>query len=89
MLRITALQDEPTATLRLEGRLAGPWIESLRAACAEVLREGRGLTLDLGEVALIDRPALAVLTELAAQGVTFTRCSSYHAEQLRTALAAR
>jgi hypothetical protein len=89
MLRITTFPDDPAATLRLEGHIAGPWIEPFRAACAEVLREGGGLTLDLGEVALIDRPALALLIELAAQGVTFTRCSSFHTEQLRSALAAR
>lgn len=89
MLRITYLSNLPTETLlRLEGHIAGPWIDSLRTACAEPLREGRRLTLDLSGVELIDRSALALLTELGAAGVTFTGCSSFHAEQLKAALTA-
>ncbi len=86
MLRISlTASTHDTATLHLEGQIVSPSTEELAAACTQVLNAGRQLTLDLRDVSLIDRPALAFLAELAARAVTFARCSPFHAEQIRQA----
>src|SRR5258706_15222832 len=90
MLRISNIETaENAATLRLEGQIAGPWTEELSAACERVLEAGRDLTLDLEDVSLIDRPALAFLSSLSQRAVTFARCSPFHEEQLKQAAAPR
>jgi ABC-type transporter Mla MlaB component len=89
MFRITAIESADKATtLRLEGQLAGPWTPELDLACELVLRAGCQLTLDLGDVSLIDRPGLALLASLSRRSVTLVRCSPFQEEQLRQAAAA-
>jgi hypothetical protein len=90
MLRISPAESTPQGVaLHLEGQITGPWTDELSAACERVLAAGRRLTLDLGDVSLIDRPALTLLAALSRRGVTFTRCSPFHEEQLRQATAPR
>ncbi len=86
MLRISATESARNATtLRLEGQIAGPWAEELSATCGRLLDANHRLTLDLGDVTLIDRPALAYLASLPGHSVTFARCSPFHQEQLKQA----
>ncbi len=86
MLRISNTESaENGAILRLEGQLSGPWIDELDHACADILTTGRTLTLDLGDVSLIDRPGLALLASLSYRAVALARCSAFHAEQIRQA----
>jgi hypothetical protein len=75
MLRIT---EVGTDTLRLEGRLTGPWVDELRRLSA-----GRtlGLKLDLSGLTFADAAGAALLRDLAARGVTI-RDSSRFLEQL-------
>jgi ABC-type transporter Mla MlaB component len=88
MLRISTTESaENGPALRLEGQLAGPWIEELNHACEEILSTGRALTLDLGDVSLIDRPGLALLASLSRRAVVLVGCSPFHTEQLRQAAA--
>jgi ABC-type transporter Mla MlaB component len=88
MLRISSTESaENGPTLRLEGQLAGPWVEELDHACQDILSAGRTLTLDLGDVSLIDRPGLALLASLSRRAVVLVRCSPFHTEQLRQAAA--
>ena len=59
MLRITlADSGNHHAILRLEGRVAGPWVTELWKACEKVLGEGQALELNLADVSFLD-PALA------------------------------
>ena len=89
MLRISAIESADNGTtLRLEGQLAGPWIEELDRACEHVLVTHRRLTLDLGDVSLIERPGLALLASLSRRSVALVRCSPFQVEQLRQAAAA-
>jgi ABC-type transporter Mla MlaB component len=84
MLRISATSSADNATtLRLEGHLAGAWIVELRDACERMLDAGRQVTLDLGDVSLIERPGLDLLASLSRRSVAFVRCSPFHEEQLR------
>jgi ABC-type transporter Mla MlaB component len=86
MLRISTHESARNGTtLHLEGQLSGPWIDELEHACERVLGAHRSLTLDLGDVSLIDRPGLALLASLSRRSVALVRCSPFHAEQLRQA----
>ncbi len=87
MLRISATTlAENTTTLHLEGHVAGAWIAELRDACEVALAEGRRITLDLGNVSLIERPGLDLLASLSRRSVAFARCSAFQEEQLRRAV---
>ena len=88
MFRISAIESADNGTtLRLEGQLCGPWIDELDNAVERVLAAHRQLTLDLGDVSLIDRPGLALLASLSRRSVALTRCSPFQVEQLRQAAA--
>ena len=48
MLKITRVKEsKKEITLRLDGRVAGQWIELLRESAESALEEGLQLTLDL------------------------------------------
>ena len=84
MLKIVSA-DRPGdgATLRLEGRVIGPWVDELRRACQRVLVTDTRLTLDLHEVAFVERDGLELLRSLADQGVAVVNCPAFVHEQLR------
>jgi ABC-type transporter Mla MlaB component len=89
MLRVSLIESaENAATLHLEGQVAGPWTAELGDTCERLLAERRRLTLDLGDVSLIDRPGLALLASLSHRSVKLVRCSPFQEEQLRLAIAA-
>lgn len=88
MLRISISQTSGhAATLHLEGQVVGAWTTELDATCGRMLADGRTLTLDLGEVSLIDRAGIALLASLALRGVELIHCSPFQEEQLRLAAA--
>ncbi|MBX3330901.1 MAG: hypothetical protein KF722_10900 [Nitrospira sp.] len=68
-------------SLRLEGRLAGPWIEELSASCHQMsVKQRRCVMIDLTGVTFIDAEGKALLTRLWQAGVELrasgclTRC---------------
>lgn len=73
MLRITTDEDAQTVTLRLEGRLEGPWVEVLmdcwRGALAR--SESRQRRVDLNGVTFIDGEGKTRLAQMYAQGAAF------------------
>lgn len=72
-----------TSTLRLEGRVIGPWVEELRRSCDPVLATGARLTLDLGEVSFVDREGVELFRSLRQRQVALSNCSPFVAEQLK------
>ena len=69
MLRITTAQTGEGFTIRLEGRLAGPWVyEFLRVLheCGKAL-----ITVDLSDTTFADISGRDALAEAAARGVRF------------------
>jgi hypothetical protein len=70
MLRITTDENPQALTLRLEGRLYGPWIEVLALCWNSVLAgsEKRRLWVDLNGVTFVDAQGKALLAEMYAQG---------------------
>lgn len=86
MLKISPVEPVNHAvTLRLEGRVIGPWAIELRQSCEKVLTEGRTLKLQLAEVEFMDAQGVALLASLRLRGVSFLECSPFVAEQLKRA----
>ena len=73
-----------SVTLKLEGRVVGPWVAELRQVCEKLLTEGRALKLDLADVTFADADGVAVLTGFKTRGVTLKDCSPFVDEQLRS-----
>ena len=73
MLRITIHDAPRILTLRLEGRLAGPWVLELEECWRGALAGRRKPTLrvDLTEVTSLDAAGQACLAALHRQGAEF------------------
>ncbi len=84
MLRISFPEAGPQILiLRLEGRIAGPWVTELQNICQRFLDEGRVPTLDCAEVSFIDSSGVRLITKLRAQGISLVNCSPFIEEQLK------
>ena len=84
MLRIVELERPGNgATLSLEGRVIGPWVDELRQSCERVLATGAALTLDLTEVTFVERDGVRFLKNLVDSGVAVVNCPAFVTEQLR------
>lgn len=84
MLRISQVgKANHSVTLKLEGRVIGPWVVELRQVCELILSEDRKLKLDLADVTFADANGVAVLSHFKSRGVTFTNCSPFVEEQLK------
>lgn len=91
MLRITGGTSANGTTrgeaLRLEGQVAGPWVEELRRVCNELTgmsgAAARPLVLDLTNVSFVDANGVALFRELTTRLVSLTNCSVFVAEQLK------
>lgn len=85
MLRITVLESSKNAvTLRVEGRIAGPWVEELRHAC-NVFTPSKQvqLFLEIADTSFADAAGIALLKELRDRGVGLMRATPFLAEQLK------
>ena len=60
-------------------------IAELHDACGTLLAAGRRITLDLGDVTLIERPGFELLAALSHRSVVLVGCSPFQEEQLRQA----
>ena len=72
-----------SVTLKLEGRVVGPWVGELSLICEALLAEGRGLKLDLADVSFADSGGVNVLSSLKSRGVTLANSSPFVSEQLK------
>ena len=85
MLRIYSIDSgNHHIILRLEGRVAGPWVAELWRACEKVLGEGRALKLNLAEVSFVDPGGIALITSLRSRGISLTGCTPFVEEQLKS-----
>jgi len=84
MLRIIARERSGNgATLSLEGRVIGPWVDELRHSCERILATGATLTIDLTEVAFVERDGVRLLKSLVDGGVVVVNCPAFVCEQLK------
>lgn len=74
MLRITIRSHAGRTTIALEGRLAGPSVEDLRACWLQeiVLREPHSIRIDLADVAFVDAAGKSLLRSFHEQGADLT-----------------
>ena len=86
MLKISEIPpSNHTVTLRLEGRVVGPWVTELRESCEKLLSNGRVLNLRLAEVEFLDASGVNLLTNLRERGVRLVDCSPFVDVQLKSA----
>lgn len=74
---------DQAVTLKLEGRVAGPWTEELRRVADASLAAHISLTLDLWDVSFVDQNGTALLTSLGRRGAQLLHPSPFVAEQLK------
>jgi ABC-type transporter Mla MlaB component len=85
MLRIARIdgdRGDRIQTLRLEGKLLGPWVAELSRACEEAQTPPSCLSLDLSAVTFIDSAGANLLDDLIRQGARVVGCSSFISEVL-------
>lgn len=78
MLKITQSKE----CLRLEGRVAGPWLTEVRKAVESQQSLGANLSLDLSGVTFVNGEGAELLRGLSAAGVRLTGSSRFVAEVL-------
>jgi hypothetical protein len=73
MLRITVERNSKTATLKLAGRLAGPWIDELDRTWSEVNVQAftDGVLLDLSDVTFVAPEGRRQLKSMCEKGARF------------------
>jgi hypothetical protein len=84
MLRLTRIAgDLPNPTVKLEGKLLGPWVDEVRQACAANTGPVGRTCLDLSALTFVDAAGVELLRELMRQGIEIGACSNYVAQLLR------
>jgi anti-anti-sigma regulatory factor len=70
MLKITTLSDTESTTFKLEGRLAGPWVQELERCWVSTVGTKRRypLSVDLSAVTYVDSGGKDLLKKLHQQG---------------------
>jgi anti-anti-sigma regulatory factor len=73
MLKISIVEGRKQRRLVVEGRLAAPWSDELKAACEKAGSglNGRELIIDLKSLTTISQEGENLLLELMKQGVRF------------------
>jgi anti-anti-sigma regulatory factor len=82
MLKITTLTDTESTTFRLEGRLAGPWVQELERCWMSTVgtRKRHPFSVDLSAVTYVDSDGKDLLKKIHQQGAKlvasgcFTNC---------------
>lgn len=92
MLRITINDEADPVSLKLEGRIVGPWVAELDRTWHSLgpSLEGKKLCIDLCDVSYIDREGRRILADMyrqtRAQFKTATPLTQYFAEEARASL---
>ena len=69
MLKVTTINQDQTITLKLEGKLAGPWVQEVTRVWIDTAQSPRcGYVVDLRSVTFVDRSGRALLTAMSQHG---------------------
>lgn len=77
MLRITPIQTRRSATLKLEGRLSGPWVDELRRCWVGLAKHKVPVKINLREVTFLDHFGRDLLLRMERQGTLMLDCSEF------------
>jgi hypothetical protein len=85
MLRLSQIAStHRTQTIKLEGKLLGPWVDEVRQACLAGMDPCSRINLDLSALIFVDAAGERLLRDLIARGNKVLACSGYIAELLRS-----
>jgi anti-anti-sigma factor len=84
VLRITTERSKNLLSLRLEGRIAGPWVEVLRRTWTDAASrdEPQEIVLDFGGVSFVDNQGQKLLLTMQKRGVMLINPSGFMREVL-------
>lgn len=82
MLRIEQSQEGETIIIRVEGRVAGPWVAELRRVLMSLAGAPSSVALDLASVEYVDASGEQLLRDTVARGVRVRDRSSFVAALL-------
>ena len=84
MLRITCINERKSVTLKLEGQLAGPWVDETEKAwhCIERPAGDQTLIVDLNNVTSIDLAGRTLVRRMHEAGATFLAEGPYMTYEL-------
>ncbi len=69
MLRVTKTNQNETVTLKLEGRLVGPWVQEVTRVWDDTAGTPTGgYVVDLRSVTFVDSPGRALLATMSRHG---------------------
>jgi anti-anti-sigma factor len=86
MLRATTTDEEETVTLKLEGKLAGPWVQEVTRVWEDMAREARHYVVDLRSVTFIDstgKELLAAMSRCGAQLLASDCCTKNIVDEIQ------
>ena len=74
MLRVTTKIEEEhgKVTLKLEGKLAGPWVDEFERCCRSTLEKWKNVVVELDGVTFIDSKGKCLLAKIHGQGAKLT-----------------
>jgi anti-anti-sigma regulatory factor len=84
VLKITAEQSGQSLSLRLDGRVEGPWVEVLRRTWTDAMSHdgAQKVTMDFGGVSFADSKGQQLLRAMQKKGVALTKVSGFMREIL-------
>ena len=86
MLKISIAEaNSEMATLHLEGKLSGKWVECLANACESELKHSARVGIDMRHVSFVDRNGIALLRKMAECDIEILNPLPFIAEQIRNA----
>jgi ABC-type transporter Mla MlaB component len=86
MLRISEMETgNGHVTLKLEGRIVGPWVAELERACGILTERRQAFGLDLTDVFFVDRGGVALLLDLKQRRIVLQGCSPFVMAELSEA----
>src|SRR5438046_488960 len=73
MLRITIEKNGEAAAIKLEGKVAGPWVDELERAWYSIHPNGsgKGILVDVCGVTFVDAEGKKLLRWMCGEGATF------------------
>ena len=90
MLRVTRIETPDATTLKLEGKLAGPWVDEVRHCWTKLVEQKIRVDADLQGLSFVDASGTTLLLQMERQGTrlvggsAFIRCL-LHPEPFRQA----